>query len=86
MHDDLRIPDIEVIVGASGDDVAVVAFYKRDDIHQGYEAVCAVANPHALPVIRQILQDCIQALNTVNWHTMDELREDPPENEGGAPF
>lgn len=85
-ENDLRIPDIEVIVGAAGNDVAVFCFYRRDDIHQGYDIACAVPNQNALPVVRQILQDCITALNTTTWVTMDVLREDTTPEEGKPPF
>lgn len=83
---EIRTPDVEVIVGAAGSDVAVFCFYKRDDIHHGYEVVCAVAGASARPVIRQVLQDCLTALNTENWNSLDELDQGASEEEGGKPF
>jgi len=78
MHheDDLRIPDIEIIVGCAGDDIAVFGFYLREDVHHGYDVVCAVASKDARAIIRQVLQDAIQALNTADWVTVDELDSD----------
>jgi len=86
MSDEVRIPDIEVIVGCAGDDVAVFGFYLRSDVHQGYEVVSAVSGKAARPVIGQILQDAITALNTATWFTMDELHEDAAEEEDQPPF
>lgn len=83
---EIRIPDIEIIVGAAGDDVAVFCFYKREDIHQGYDIACALTHEDARPVVRQILQDAVTAINTADWVTMDVLREEPISGEGEAPF
>lgn len=86
MSDEIRIPDVEIIVGAAGTDVAVFCFYKREDIHQGYEVVCAVADQDARAVIRQILQDAITTLSNSSWYTMDELREGTSEETADEPF
>lgn len=83
MEDEVRIPDIEIIVGAAGNDIAVFCFYRREDIHQGYDVVAGVADPDARAVIRAVLQDAITALNLADWFTVDVLREDsvPPQND-----
>lgn len=86
MKDVLLIPDIEVIVGSSGNDVAVFCFYQREDIHQGYEVVSAVTSKDTVAVVRQVLQDAITALNTADWHNVDELREDAVEEVEDPPF
>lgn len=83
---EIRIPDVEVIVGAAGDDVAVFAFYKREDIHQGYDVVSAVADASARAAVRQILQDAIKILNDADWHTLDELHQDASEETDEPPF
>jgi len=83
---EVRIPDIEIIVGCAGDDVAVFGFYRREDIHQGYDVVSAVADQDARPAIRQILQDAITSLNNANWYTLDELHTDTAEETEEPPF
>lgn len=86
MNDEVRIPDIEVIVGAGSDEVALFCFYQRDDIHQGYDVVAGVSHKDARAVVRAILLDSIKALDTEDWHTMDELREDAAPKTDEPPF
>jgi len=86
MNDEVRIPDIEVIVGCAGDDIAVFAFYLRPDIHQGYDVVSGVANQASRAVVSQILQDAIRTLNASDWYTLDELHQDVAEKEDDPPF
>lgn len=86
MGNEIRIPDVEIIVGASGSDIAVWCFYKREDIHQGYEVVCAITDQDARPALRQILQDAIETLNTHDWFTLDSLREGTSEDVADPPF
>jgi len=86
MNNEVRIPDIEIIVGCAGDDIAVFGFYLRKDVHQGYDVVCAVTDQDARPVIRQILQDAIAAINNADWHTLDELHTSTVSGTDEAPF
>ena len=86
MQNDLRIPDIEVIVNCSSYDVGFFAFYQRLDIHQGYEIVCGVTRKDAIPVVRQILQDAITSLGATDWVTMDELGASEDEKTDEPPF
>lgn len=86
MDDDLRIPDVEIIIGSAGYDVAVFAFYKREDIHHGYEVVGCLAGKDAAAVIRKILQDAITTINTADWHDVDVLRENAAEEVEEPPF
>jgi len=86
MNGDLRIPDIEILIGAAGYDVASFSFYRRDDIHQGYDVVCAMPGRDAAAPIRKILQDAIKAINTADWHDVDVLREDVVSGEDEPPF
>jgi len=86
MDYEIRIPDIEIIVGCAGDDLAVFAFYRREDIHQGYEIVSAVAGKVACPVIKQILKDAITALDAKDWYTLEQLHQVDDEEVDGEPF
>lgn len=85
MDNEIRIPNVEIIVGAAGNDVAVVCFYERKDIHDGYDVVAAVGSQNEIAAIIQILQDAITALRSKDWYDVDELRarfdpdvEEPP--------
>lgn len=86
MGNDLRIPDIEVIVSAAGSDVAVFCYYTGDDIHSGYEVVCGIPTQGAREAIRAILQDAIEVLNAKDWFTVDELRTQIEEETDEPPF
>lgn len=85
MNEELRIPDVEIIVGASSSDVAHFCFYRRAEIHEGYDVVCYIHGASARAVVSQILQDALTALRGSQWYDVDELRslvdpevEDPP--------
>jgi len=84
--DEIRIPDIEVVVGCASDQVATFAFYLLADVHQGYDVVCALADQDAKSVIRQILQDALKALDNANWFTLDDLHTQTDEGDGEVPF
>jgi len=86
MPDEVRIPDIEVIVGSSGDDIAVFAFYRREDLHQGYEIVCCLAGKASRGVVRTILQDAITTLDVEDWVTLEQLHSLDDEEVGREPF
>lgn len=86
MSDEVRIPDVEIIVGAAGSDIALFCFYGREDIHQGYDVVCAIGSKNERPAIRQILQDALKALDTADWYDVDELHEDTAHQEDEPPF
>jgi len=86
MPDEIRIPDLEIIVGCSGDDLAVFAFYRREDIHQGYEVVCCIAGTSARAVIEQSLKDAITTLYTESWVTLEQLHSFDDETVDGEPF
>jgi hypothetical protein len=75
MSDEIRIPDIEIIIGAAGDDIALFCFYKREDIHQGYDIVSGIPSTNALPVVRALLRDALTALDASDWYDVDGLRE-----------
>lgn len=86
MFDEIRIPDIEVIVGAAGNDLAVFAFFRRDDIYQGYEILSVIAGKASIAAVRTCLQDAITSLNSADWHTVDSLFEDEDSAANGPPF
>lgn len=73
MDNEVRIPDAEIIVGASGNDIAVVCFYGRDDIHAGYDVVCAIGSTSEVKAVVTLLQDAITSLNNSSWFSVDEL-------------
>jgi len=86
MSDEVRIPDVEILIGAAGSDVAIFCFYGREDIHQGYEVVCAIGGKVERPAIRQILQDALKALDTADWYTVDELHSELNQATNEPPF
>jgi len=86
MQGDIRIPDIEIIVGAAGNDICVLCFYKREDIHHGYEVVAAICGKNEVAIVRKVLQDAITSLDTADWHTLDELHQDASSGEEAPPF
>lgn len=86
MNDEVRIPDIEILIGAAGSDVAIFCFYAREDIHQGYDVVCAIGSKNERAPIRQVLQDAIKALDTADWYDVDELHSDAVSQTDEPPF
>lgn len=86
MSNDIRIPDVEIIIGAAGSDIALFCFYAREDIHQGYDVVCALGSKNERAPIKQILQDAIKTLDTTDWHTLDELHEGSAVKTDEPPF
>lgn len=84
--DEVRIPDIEIIVGASGNDIAVFCFYAREDIHQGYDVVAGISGKDALPAVRTVLRDALTALDQSDWFTVDELHSLTVSGEDTLPF
>lgn len=83
---EVRIPSIEIIVGAAGNDIAVFCFYQREDIHQGYDIVTGITSKDALSAVRALLQDAITSLNESNWFTVDELHQDTASETEEPPF
>jgi len=77
VHEGIRIPDVEVIIGAADYDVAHICFYGKDGIHQGYDVIAHINRACSRAVIRKLLQDAITAISTEEWYDVDELRVDP---------
>jgi len=86
VDDEIRIPDIEVIVGSAGDDIAIFAFYRRIDIHQGYEVVCVLAGKASRDVVGKVLSDCKETLHTQDWVTLEQLHSVDDEEVDSQPF
>lgn len=86
MNDEVRIPDIEVLIGAAGSDVAIFCFYGREDIHQGYDVVCAIGSKNERAAIRQVLQDALKTLDSADWFDVDELHQDASVKTDEPPF
>lgn len=83
MANEMVIPDVEVVVRAGSFDTAIIAFFRREDIHQGYEVVCGVGSQNEVASVCALLQDAITALRSSSWHSVDELDafEDAPMDE-----
>jgi len=86
VRNEIRIPDVQVVVGAAGNDCAVFSFYVRPDIHQGYEVICGVGAASNRSSIRQILQDCLETLRSEDWSSVDDLYPKFDATEESAPF
>lgn len=77
----VRIPDVEVFIGAASSEVAVFAFYIPTDPADGYEMVSTISGWDEIGALRSILQACITTLNAEGWLALDELDTRPVENE-----
>jgi len=86
MPNEVRIPDVEILIGAAGSDVALFCFYGRADIHQGYDVVAAIGSKNERPAVRQVLLDALKALDTADWYTVDELHEGTATQTDEPPF
>jgi len=85
-EDGLRLPDLEVIVNAGSYSVAIIAFYRKDDLHQGFEVVAGVNSSDELKAVREILQHSISALSGNDWVDVDVLRAWADEDTDAPPF
>lgn len=86
MHERVRIPDVEVIIGSADYDVAHICFYSKDGIHQGYDVVCHINRACSRAAISTLLQDALKAIRTEDWYDVDELRVDPDVGVAKPPF
>jgi len=86
MNEGIRIPDVEVLIGAADYDVAHICFYSKDGIHQGYSVISHINRTCSRAVIRKILQDAIAAISTEDWYDVDELLVDPDIKTEDPPF
>lgn len=86
MHDQVQLPDVEVIVHAAGFDVAVFAFFRREDMFQGFDVVAGITQHTEVGAVRVALQECIKALSTHSWHTIHDICLSADQEGDGAPF
>lgn len=86
MENEVRIPDVEILITASAFDVAFVAFYANEDIHEGYDVVCGVNSKNEVEHYVALLQDAITALRSVDWVSLDQLGASAVQNSADEPF
>lgn len=80
-RNDVRIPDVEIVVQAAGSDVAAVCFYFSPDVHGAAEVVTAVSQPSAIPHLVEVLRQAVTSLNAQDWYTVDGLDTNPISDE-----
>lgn len=85
-RNEVRIPDVEIIIQAASSDVAAVCFYFPSDVHGAAEVVTAVSDPSAIPHLVEVLRQAITSLNAQDWFTVDGLDTRPVSDEPDMPF
>lgn len=85
-ENEVRIPDVEVLVSAASSDVALVSIYIGKTPHDEVEVVAAVSDYTEVGAIRAVLQVALQALNKQGWLALDELDTRPNETKTEPPF
>jgi len=83
---EVRLPDIEIVVQAASSDVAVFSFFAGDTPHDNWEVVAGISSNDDVVHIRASLQAAIQTLNDARWISLDELDTRPVEDENAPPF
>nr|CRY97732.1 hypothetical protein [uncultured prokaryote] len=73
VKDDVRIPDVEVLIQAASSDVGLFCFYISDDPHADMEIVAHVTDWTSRGALLAILKMAIQGLQQSGWVTLDEL-------------
>jgi len=86
MNNDLRIPDIEIVVRAASSDVAVICFWAPLEPHGDWEAVSGITDEHDVVHIRACLQAAIQQINAARWVSLDVLDDDETTEIQDPPF
>lgn len=72
-RDEVRVPDVEIIIQAAASDTACVCFYFPSDVHGAAEVVTAVSDASAIPHLVEVLRQAITSLNSQDWYTVDGL-------------
>lgn len=85
-ENEVRIPDVELLIQAASSDVAVVAFYVGKKVDDPVEIVASVIEYDAIGAIRAILQMAIHALYSQGWLSLDELDTRSVEEKRDPPF
>lgn len=84
--DEVRIPDVEIVISAAGSDVGVVAFYFPTNPHKQIEVLTTVVEASAASHLVALLHQAIASLNGEDWYTVDELAAGLAEEENEPPF
>lgn len=85
-RDEVRIPDVEIIIQAAASDCAAVCFFFPADVHGKAEVVTAVSDPSAIPHLVEVLRQAITSLNAQDWYTVDGLDTRSVSDEPDIPF
>jgi len=83
---EVRIPDIEIIVRAASSDVCVVALYAGDTPHDEWEVLAGISDHDDVVHIRAALQTAIRSLDATYWLSLDELDSRALEDKDAPPF
>lgn len=82
---DVRIPDVEVLIQAAQSDVALLCFFMGRSPHDPVEVVSSIRDIDEVGIVVSLLQDCIKALSAKNWVSLDELDSYSGKDEGSFP-
>jgi len=85
-QDEVRIPDVEVLIQAAASDVALVCFYVPKSPHEDVEVVATIDDIDTIGAVRAVLQMALQALNQQRWVALDELDTRAAETKTDPPF
>jgi len=83
---DLRIPDVEIVINAAGSDVAVVAFYFPGNPHEQAEIVATITDASARTHLVAVLYQAISIINGEDWFTLAELDTGDVQTKDEPPF
>lgn len=86
MYDEIQLPDVEIIVRAASFDVAVIAFFRREDMFEGYDVVSGISSTKDVGAICTALQDAIKSLSSHSWKSVHDVYLDADETGDGVPF
>lgn len=83
---EMRNPDLQVEIVASGSTFCSICFWTRQDVHDGFDVAIAITDKDGLGVVRTALQSALQALDGADWHSVDELAALVGEESEESPF
>lgn len=81
--DEIRIPDVELLIQAAQSDVALVSFYISTKPPFQMEVVCAVTDTDEVGPMVEVLKMAISCLLRKDWKSVDELDAGDVEKLGG---
>jgi hypothetical protein len=84
--DEVRIPDIEILINVAGSNMALVCFYKGKTIHDDFEIVAGIPSVTDIPPLVTVLEQAIKALHSGGWQSVDELDTRSVEEKNDPPF